>query len=165
MRAHTIAESPIGDLTLINTDGVLSGLYMNRRTRSLRTSAFGERVSAGFEQATEELREYFSGDRKEFTIPTAARGGDFQHRVWRLLRQIPYGETRSYGDLARDLGEPMLAREVGVANARNPIAIVVPCHRVIGSDGSLTGYAGGLERKRFLLDLETPANERAARLF
>ncbi|MGH2777562.1 MAG: methylated-DNA--[protein]-cysteine S-methyltransferase [Actinomycetota bacterium] len=165
MRAHTITESPIGDLTLVNTDGVLSGLYMNRRARSPRTSAFGQRVSAGFEVAIEELGEYFSGDRKEFTVPTAARGDDFQHRVWRLLRQIPYGETRAYGDLARDLGEPTLAREVGVANARNPIAIVVPCHRVIGSDGSLTGYAGGLERKRFLLDLETPANARAARLF
>ena len=165
MRAHTITESPIGDLTLVNTDGVLSGLYMHRQPRAPRTSAFGQRVSAGFEAAIEELREYFSGDRKVFTVPTAARGDDFQHRVWRLLRQIPYGETRSYGDLARDLGEPTLAREVGVANARNPIAIVVPCHRVIGSDGSLTGYAGGLERKRFLLDLETPVNERAARLF
>jgi methylated-DNA-[protein]-cysteine S-methyltransferase len=165
LRSHTITESPIGDLTLVNTDGVLSGLYMNRQARSPRTSAFGQRASAGFEQATEELLEYFSGDRKEFTVPTAALGNDFQHRVWRLLRQIPYGETRSYGDLASDLGEPTLAREVGIANARNPIAIVVPCHRVIGSDGSLTGYAGGLERKRFLLDLEMPVNERAARLF
>ncbi|MGH2826142.1 MAG: methylated-DNA--[protein]-cysteine S-methyltransferase [Actinomycetota bacterium] len=165
MRAHTITESPIGDLTLINTDGVLSGLFMNRQARSPRTSAFGERVSAGFEQVTEELREYFSGDRMEFTVSTAARGNDFEHRVWRLLRRISYGETRSYGDLAHDLGDPTLAREVGVANAGNPIAIVVPCHRVIGSDGSLTGYAGGLERKRFLLDLEMPANERYARLF
>ena len=165
MRAHTIIESPIGDLTLVNTDGVLSGLYMKLQARSPGRSAFGERASAGFEKAIEELREYFSGDRREFTVPTAARGDAFQHRVWRLLRQIPYGETRSYGELARDLGEPTLAREVGVANARNPIAIVVPCHRVVGSDGSLTGYAGGLERKRFLLDLEMPADKRAARLF
>ncbi len=163
-QAHTITESPIGDLTLVNTDGVLSGLYMEL-PRTLKTSAFGVSVSAGFEQAIEELREYFSGNRTEFTVPTAARGNVFQHRVWRLLRQIPYGETRSYSDLARDLGDETLAREVGVANARNPIAIVVPCHRVIGSDGSLTGYAGGLERKRFLLDLEMPANERSARLF
>jgi methylated-DNA-[protein]-cysteine S-methyltransferase len=165
MRAHTITESPIGDLTLVSTDGVLSGLYTQRHARSPQRSAFGERVSAGFEQAIEELRGYFSGDRTEFTVPTAARGDAFEHQVWRLLRQIPYGETRSYGDLARDLGEPTLAQEVGVANARNPIAIVVPCHRVIGSDGSLTGYAGGLERKRFLLDLEMPADKRAARLF
>ena len=165
MRAHTIIESPIGDLTLVNTDGVLSGLYMKRHARSPQRSTFGERASAGFEKAIEELREYFSGDRRKFTVPTAARGATFQHRVWRLLRQIPYGETRSYGELARDLGEPALAREVGVANARNPIAIVVPCHRVIASDGSLTGYAGGLERKRFLLDLEMPADKRAARLF
>lgn len=165
MRAHTIIESPIGDLTLVNTDGVLSGLYMKRHARSAQRSTFGERASAGFEKAIEELREYFSGDRREFTVPTAARGNTFHHRVWRLLRRIPYGETRSYGDLARDLGDPTLTQEVGVANARNPIAIVVPCHRVIGSDGSLTGYAGGLERKRFLLDLEMPADKRAARLF
>lgn len=165
VRAHTITESPIGDLTLINTDGVLSGLYMNRLARSPRTSALGERSSTGFEQAIEELREYFSGKRAEFTVLTAARGNDFQHRVWRLSSQIPYGDTRSYGDLACELGDETLAREVGVANARNPIAIVVPCHRVVGSDGSLTGYAGGLERKRFLLDLEMSSNERYARLF
>ncbi len=87
-------------------------------------------------------------------MPTAARGDAFQQRVWALLREIPFGETRSYGDLARELGDPALARAVGLANARNPIGIIVPCHRVIGSDGSLTGYAGGLERKRYLLDLE-----------
>jgi methylated-DNA-[protein]-cysteine S-methyltransferase len=165
MRSHTISESPIGDLTLVNTDGVLSGLYMEMEGRSIGSVALGERGSGGFEQAIEELGEYFAGVRREFTIPTAASGNAFLRRVWALLTEIPFGETRSYGDLARDLGEPSLAREVGVANARNPIAIVVPCHRVIGSDGSLTGYAGGLERKRFLLDLEMPASERAARLF
>jgi methylated-DNA-[protein]-cysteine S-methyltransferase len=114
----------------------------------------GSQAVAGFERAIEELTEYFSGDRDRFTVPVAPRGSEFQLRVWALLREIPYGETRSYRDIASVLGDPALAREVGAANARNPIAIVVPCHRVIGSDGSLTGYAGGLERKRYLLDLE-----------
>lgn len=164
MQTHTLTESPIGDLTLVSTDGTLSGLY-TRTGRSPKGPSLGERTSAGFGQAVEELGEYFSGDRREFTITAAAQGDDFQHRVWALLRQIAYGQTRSYGDIARDLGDPALARAVGLANARNPISIIVPCHRVVGSDGSLTGYAGGLERKRYLLDLETPAENRGPTLF
>src|SRR4029079_11873399 len=108
-----------------------------------------------FERAIEELTEYFRGERTGFSLELAPVGSEFQRRVWSELLQIPYGETRSYGEIARALGDPGRAREVGWANARNPIAIVVPCHRVIGSDGSLTGYAGGLERKRHLLDLES----------
>ncbi len=150
MRTHTIVESPIGDLALVNTDGVLSRLSMG--SGPPRTA--GDRTSVGFEQAVEELRAYFAGERLGFTVSTAARGGEFERRVWALLKEIPFGETRSYGDLARALGDVGLARDVGIANARNPIGIIVPCHRVIGSDGSLTGYAGGLERKRYLLDLE-----------
>ena len=164
MQTYTLTESPIGDLTLVNTDGALSCLYM-RDGRSPKESALGERTSAGFEQTSEELNEYFGGARREFDVATAAHGDAFQHRVWALLRQIPHGKTRSYGDLARDLGDPVLARAVGLANARNPISIIVPCHRVVGSDGSLTGYAGGLERKRYLLDLEGPAKNRFATLF
>jgi methylated-DNA-[protein]-cysteine S-methyltransferase len=164
MQTHTRTESPIGDLTLVNTDGMLSGLYM-RDGRAPIGTGLGKRTSAGFEQTIEELGEYFGGARMEFTVTTAAHGDNFQRRVWALLRQIPYGKTRSYGDIARDLGDPALARAVGLANARNPISIIVPCHRVVGSDGSLTGYAGGLERKRYLLDLETPAEDRAATLF
>ncbi len=164
MQTHTHVESPIGDLTLVNTEGVLSGLYM-RGGRAPRGGALEERTSTGLEQAVEELGEYFGGTRREFTVTTAAKGDDFQHCVWKLVSQIAYGETRSYGDIARDLGDPALARAVGLANARNPISIVVPCHRVVGSDGSLTGYAGGLERKRYLLALETPAEDRAATLF
>ncbi len=163
MRTHTITESPIGDLGLVNTDGVLSGLYM--KGRALGRTVLGERKSSGFEQAVEELSEYFNGERRDFTVTTAAHGDTFQHRVWALLKRIAYGETRSYGAIARDLGDPALARAVGFANAHNPISIIVPCHRVIGSDGSLTGYAGGLESKRYLLDLETPAEARAATLF
>ena len=144
-------DSPIGELLLVNTDGALSELHMG--------SPDGPPVSgdsrSGFERAIEELHEYFHGRRREFSVPIAPKGGEFQLRVWEQLLRIPYGETRSYADIGRALGDPGLAREVGWANARNPIAIIVPCHRVIGSDGSLTGYAGGLERKRHLLDLES----------
>jgi methylated-DNA-[protein]-cysteine S-methyltransferase len=156
MRTFTIVDSPIGDLTLVNTDGVLSGLWMEIRAPG-RPDASGERTRRGFEQAERELAEYFAGDRRAFDLATAAHGDRFQRRVWALLRRIPFGGTRSYGELARELGDVGLSRAVGVANARNPIAIVVPCHRVIGSDGSLKGYAGGVERKRFLLDLEAAA--------
>jgi methylated-DNA-[protein]-cysteine S-methyltransferase len=164
MQTHTLVESPIGDLALVNTEGVLSGLYM-RCGRAPKGAAFGERTSTGFEQAIEELGEYFGGGRRVFTITTAAKGDYFQQCVWKLVSQIAYGDTRSYADIARDLGDLALPRAVGVANARNPISIVVPCHRVIGSDGSLTGYAGGLECKRYLLALETPAEDRASTLF
>ena len=154
MRTRITMGSPIGELTLVNTDGGLSELLMGASGSPPNPSPAGTRATAGFERTIEELTEYFSGERDRFTVVVAMRGSEFQLRVWALLREIPYGETRSYGDIARALGDPALAREVGAANARNPIAIVVPCHRVIGSDGSLTGYAGGLERKRFLLDLE-----------
>jgi methylated-DNA-[protein]-cysteine S-methyltransferase len=154
MQTRTTMESPIGELTLVNTDGVLSALLMGKPGRGSGAGPADRSATDGFERAIAELTEYFAGDRERFTVPVAARGSEFQLRVWAVLRRIPYGETRSYGDVARVLGDPALAREVGAANARNPVAIVVPCHRVIGSDGSLTGYAGGLERKRFLLDLE-----------
>lgn len=157
MNTHTIIDSPIGELTLVNTDGVLSKLYMQAHTHRTTESYFGERASDGFEEITAQMGEYFAGRRTEFTLPLAPIGNDFQKRVWRILREIPYGQTRSYGDLATALGDRTLARAVGAANARNPIGIVVPCHRVIGADGSLTGFAGGLERKRFLLELENPA--------
>jgi methylated-DNA-[protein]-cysteine S-methyltransferase len=151
MQTTTTTPSPIGELTLTNTDGVLSGLRMGGGPSG---GKLGARTSEGFEQVVEELAEYFVGERTEFTVPSSGHGDAFQRRVWALLRTIPFGQTRSYGDLARELGDPALAREVGAANARNPIGIIVPCHRVIGSDGSLTGYAGGLERKRYLLDHE-----------
>jgi methylated-DNA-[protein]-cysteine S-methyltransferase len=165
MRTHTVTESPLGGLTLVNTDSVLSGLYMSGERHASNTAALGEPSETGFEEAILQLHEYFSGERKEFTVPSAAPGDGFRQCVWDLLRRIPYGTTRSYGDIARDLGDVTLARAVGVANARNPISIIVPCHRVIGRDGSLTGYAGGLERKRFLLELEADAVSRAATLF
>jgi methylated-DNA-[protein]-cysteine S-methyltransferase len=106
------------------------------------------------DRAIEEMDEYFAGTRTAFSIPIAPDGTPFQHEVWRALRAIPFGETRSYADVARAIDKPRAVRAVGAANGRNPLGIVVPCHRVIGADGSLTGYAGGMERKKFLLDLE-----------
>ncbi|ACQ79040.1 methylated-DNA/protein-cysteinemethyltransferase [Beutenbergia cavernae DSM 12333] len=105
-------------------------------------------------EAMRQLAEYFSGTRREFDVPLAPAGTPFQLRVWDLLREIPYGETRSYGDIAAALGDPGSSRAVGLANGSNPLSIIVPCHRVIGADGSLTGYGGGIDRKRFLLELE-----------
>lgn len=165
VRTHTIVDSPIGSLTLVATDDALSGVYMEQHKRKPQKDAFGERVDSGFEDAARQLGEYFAGTRTEFDLALRSDGDDFQLRVWELLRRIPYGETRSYGQLARQLGDPALAREVGAANARNPLAIVVPCHRVVGADGGLVGYAGGLVRKRFLLDLERPAGPESGRLF
>lgn len=157
MKTHTIIDSPIGDLILSKTDGFVSALFMNVKSETVQAGYFGERAISGFEEITKQLNEYFARQRTEFTVPIAPLGNNFQQRVWNLLRTIPYGETRSYGELATALGDPALARAVGSANSRNPISILVPCHRVIGADGSLTGYAGGIERKRFLLDLENPA--------
>jgi methylated-DNA-[protein]-cysteine S-methyltransferase len=153
-RKHDFMESPLGILTLVNTDGILSGLYLPEHQRGPKPEALGERAHRGFEQAVSELREYFEGRRTVFTLPLAAEGTDFQRRVWELLRGIPYGETRTYAQLADAIGNHAAVRAVGLANGRNPISIVIPCHRVIGSDGGLTGYAGGLGRKRFLIELE-----------
>ena len=151
---HAISESPLGPLTLVAHDGVLAGVHFNGGTRWPVRAMPGARDDAGFDDAIRQLDEYFRGERTRFELPLAPRGDAFQQRVWALLQRIPYGETRSYGQLAAELGDSRLARDIGVANARNPIAVIVPCHRVIGADGRLVGYAGGLERKRFLLDLE-----------
>lgn len=162
---HTVIDSPLGELTAVAEDGALTGLYFPRHRGMPLDEALGPRTGEGFEELRHQLEEYFTGGRTRFDLPLAPRGEPFQHRVWQLLREIPYGETRSYGELARDLGDPSLARAVGAANGRNPLSVVVPCHRVVGADGRLTGYAGGLERKRFLLELEAPAAAGAGRLF
>ena len=153
-RTHTEVDSPIGRLTLVADDGVLSGLYLPGHLRGPAPERLGDRADDGFEEIDRQLAEYFAGTRTEFTVPLAPAGTPFQQAVWRELTTIPYGRTRTYGQIALALGGAHLTRAVGAANGRNPISIVVPCHRVIGSDGSLTGYAGGLPRKRFLLDLE-----------
>jgi methylated-DNA-[protein]-cysteine S-methyltransferase len=162
--AHRTMDSPIGTLTLVATDGVLSGLHMGEMTRQ-QAPDIGPRIDHGLEGVIEQLDEYFNGALTEFTVPLHLDGDAFQLRVWQALQTIPYGKTWSYAQLAAAVGEPANPRTVGWANGQNPIAIIVPCHRVIGSDGSLTGYAGGLARKRYLLDLEAPAGPESGRLF
>jgi methylated-DNA-[protein]-cysteine S-methyltransferase len=151
---HATIASPVGDLLLISDGERLRGLHMQdgRRPRHVEPDWLG--AVEPFAGAREQLGEYFAGERTEFDLPLAPEGTPFQERVWRALRAIPYGQTASYGDLADRIGQPTASRAVGLANGRNPISIIVPCHRVIGASGKLTGYAGGIERKRFLLELE-----------
>jgi methylated-DNA-[protein]-cysteine S-methyltransferase len=151
---HNIIDSPIGELTLVAKDGVLSGIYFPGHWHMPAPEVFGTRSARGFEQAQRQLGEYFAGGRTEFELTTTIAGDEFQRRVWALIDRIPYGQTTTYGEMAQQLRDPALAREVGSAVGRNPLSIVIPCHRVVGKDGKLTGYAGGLERKRFLLELE-----------
>jgi methylated-DNA-[protein]-cysteine S-methyltransferase len=151
MRYSTLT-TPIGELMLTaDDDGALTGVNLPNRHPD---PAGWERDDELLADARRQLSEYFAGERTTFDLPLRPAGAPFQLRVWEALLRIPYGETASYGELARELGHPTAARAVGAANGRNPIAIVVPCHRVIGANGSLTGYAGGLACKRALLDLE-----------
>jgi methylated-DNA-[protein]-cysteine S-methyltransferase len=154
---YTTIESPIGELLLLGDGGVLHGLYVQEAPKPTALQP-GWRANRGaFADVRRQLAEYFAGDRTAFDVPLAAAGTPFQRAVWRGLRDIPYGETVSYGELARRIGRPSAVRAVGLANGRNPISVIVPCHRVIGADGTLTGYGGGIERKRLLLELETRA--------
>jgi methylated-DNA-[protein]-cysteine S-methyltransferase len=151
---HTKIDSPIGELTLVARDDVLSGVYFPGHWHMPAPEVFGTLSERGLEQAREQLGEYFAGERTEFDLETVIVGDEFQERVWELIDRIPYGQTTTYGEMAQELGDPALARGVGGAVGRNPLSIVTPCHRVVGKDGKLTGYAGGLDRKRFLLELE-----------
>jgi methylated-DNA-[protein]-cysteine S-methyltransferase len=153
-RTHPVVDSPVGPLTLVATDGVLAGLYMTGQRHRPGQETFGVPDPDGFEEVTAQLEAYFAGRLREFDVPLAPVGTAFQQQVWAGLRSIPYGQTRGYGELAAEIGRPAASRAVGLANGRNPIGIIVPCHRVVGASGSLTGYGGGLERKQFLLDLE-----------
>lgn len=156
MRTHTVIDSPYGELTLVATNGVLAGLYMVRQRHRPLGETFGERDGEGepFAEVERQLKEYFAGLRRVFDLPMTFAGTPFQQRVWTALSDIPYGETISYGKLADVLGRPTASRAVGLANGKNPISIIVPCHRVVGSTGNLTGYGGGLDMKRCLLDFE-----------
>ena len=157
---QSVVASPIGPLTLVAAGGALAGVYMDAQRHLPDIVAQAAPASqdgpdaAPLAAAARQLAEYFAGQRTEFDLPLEMAGTDFQRRVWAALREIPYGETVSYGELARGLGKASASRAVGLANGKNPFAVVVPCHRVVGSDGSLTGYGGGLDRKRFLLALE-----------
>ncbi len=165
-RAHVNVDSPLGPLTLVAEDGKLAGLYMDgqrhapRSPGDSRIGCAGDPAAEPFASAAAQLAAYFAGQLTSFDLPLAPVGTQFQLRVWAGLQAIPYGETISYGQLARHIGSPAASRAVGLANGRNPIALVIPCHRVIGADGSLTGYGGGMDRKRFLLDLERAVADR-----
>jgi methylated-DNA-[protein]-cysteine S-methyltransferase len=166
---HAIIDSPVGELTLVADGGALVGVYFRHHWYRPSADTFGPRVEAQADDVLAEsqaqLNDYLTGRRTEFDLPTVLRGEDTQRRVWDRLTAIPFGETVTYGELAAELDDGSTAQEVGAAVGRNPLSIVVPCHRVIGKNGKLTGYAGGLKRKKFLLDLEEPAELREARLF
>jgi methylated-DNA-[protein]-cysteine S-methyltransferase len=155
VKQHTVTDSPYGPLTLVATDGVLSGLYMTAQRHRPDEETFGEPDPAPFGETIRQLDAYFARELKEFDLPMRLEGTPFQRGVWKQLRQIPYGETRTYGQLAEALGNIGASRAVGLANGKNPIGIIVPCHRVIGSTGSLIGYGGGLDRKQRLLAFES----------
>ncbi|KOG43052.1 methylated-DNA--[protein]-cysteine S-methyltransferase [Streptomyces resistomycificus] len=155
MKQHTVLDSPYGPLTLVADDGVLCGLYMTEQRHRPSEETFGSRDARVFAAAEEELEAYFAGELKEFGLELRLHGTPFQRSVWEQLQRIPYGETRTYGELADALGNPAASRAVGLANGRNPVGIIVPCHRVVGAGGSLTGYGGGLDRKQRLLDFES----------
>ncbi|MDQ4503045.1 methylated-DNA--[protein]-cysteine S-methyltransferase [Sinomonas sp. ASV322] len=167
---HTEAETVLGPLTLVAEGDALTAIYFPGHWTLPKDAGFGERVGSPsadplFDDAARQLREYLAGERRSFELTTAPRGNDFQLAVWEMLLDIPYGGTTTYGALADRLGGRGLAQTVGQAVGHNPLSIVIPCHRVVGSDGSLTGYAGGLGRKRFLLELEEPPEAKEARLF
>ncbi len=152
MTVYTIVPSPIGDLVLTSDGTALTGVYMGEPPRGIDPDWTLD--SEPFRAAVDQLAAYFAGDRQTFDLELAPTGTAFQLQVWQALRDIPYGQTRSYGELAAEIGRPGASRAVGAANGNNPLSIVVPCHRVIGADGSLTGFGGGLPRKQWLLAME-----------
>jgi len=159
-RFYSELESPVGLLTLFGDGEALTGLYMTDQRYRPELPASCQRDEQRFRDAREQLKAYFAGKLREFELVLAGEGSAFQRAVWRALCQIPFGETESYGGLARRIGNPNASRAVGLANGKNPIGIVVPCHRVVGADGSLTGYGGGMARKKWLLEHERRIAER-----
>jgi methylated-DNA-[protein]-cysteine S-methyltransferase len=166
---HAVIDSILGELTLVADDDALTGLYFRHHWYRPSADTFGPRVDAESDEllarAQTQLTDYLAGLRTDFDLPITLHGDAVQQRVWDLLTTIPYGDTVTYGELAGALADGTTAQEVGQAVGRNPLSIVVPCHRVVGRNGELTGYAGGLKRKQFLLELEEPAEVKAARLF
>jgi methylated-DNA-[protein]-cysteine S-methyltransferase len=161
MTAYLVIPSPVGELLLTATDAGLTRVWFEEHRHGGPRDAAWERAEGVggpaariLREASAQLAAYFAGERRDFELPLAAAGTPFQERVWRALRAIPYGQTMSYGELARRLDAPNAMRAVGAANGRNPLAIVVPCHRVIGARGELTGFGGGIARKRWLLQHE-----------
>lgn len=148
------ADSPIGELLLVGDGHALRGLYMQEGRKPMTIGREWQHDPGALADPRRQLEQYFAGERTSFDLQLIMRGSPFQRRVWRALQDIPFGETISYGEIAGRIGEPSAPRAVGWANGSNPISVIVPCHRVIGANGSLTGYGGGIERKRTLLDLE-----------
>ncbi len=157
---HAVVETPeLGELTLVAVDSALVGVYFPAHRHLPDPAELGARVDLATDpvlsEAAVQLGQFLQGERTSFDLPTAMRGSAFEERVWALLRELPFGRTTTYGELGESLGDRNLARRVGQAVGRNPLSIVVGCHRVVGQGGELRGYAGGLDRKRFLLDLES----------
>lgn len=151
---ETIVDTPLGPLRVAGTaQGLTEVGFIEGELPPVRVPD-GQEERSLLADAKQQLQEYFEGRRRHFALPVAPRGTAFQQRVWEELQKVPWGTTTTYGDIAQRIGQPTAVRAVGSANGRNPVAIVIPCHRVIGSDGSLTGYAGGLATKRRLLQLE-----------
>jgi methylated-DNA-[protein]-cysteine S-methyltransferase len=154
---HTVLGTRMGDLTIVRRGDRLTGLYFPHHWYKPDPTTFGPWAVDGFEDVADQLADYLAGTRTAFDLPLEPRGTELQLAVWKLIAEIPYGHTTTYGDVARRLGGDVTAQEVGAAVGRNPLCILIPCHRVVGSTGKLTGYAGGLGRKRALLDLEQGA--------
>lgn len=162
---HTTIESGLGDLTVVGRAGWVIGLYFAHHWYRPDPAGFGPTGETAFDEVRTQLGEYLCGARRSFDLPLLTAGDVLQERVWALTRSVPYGETATYGELARELGGGATPQEVGAAVGRNPLCILIPCHRIVGAAGQLTGYAGGLARKRFLLDLEADTSGRTSRLF
>ncbi|MFJ5229621.1 methylated-DNA--[protein]-cysteine S-methyltransferase [Kitasatospora sp. NPDC088391] len=166
---HTVADTRLGAITLVADGDAVTGLYFHHHVRRPDPRTFGPAVEPAADPllaaAAEQLHDYLDRRRDSFDLPLRTAGDAFQEKVWAALRAIPYGSTTTYGRLAEQLGDRRLAQRVGQAVGANPLCVLVPCHRVVGADGSLTGYAGGLRRKQELLELEEPAEVAAARLF
>jgi methylated-DNA-[protein]-cysteine S-methyltransferase len=141
-------------MLLVGVNGVLEELHFPNSTKRLEIPTEWQETEASFKETLQQLRQYFAGKRQQFELPISPQGTPFQERVWQELRKIPYGETVSYGTIAQRIGKPKACRAVGMANSKNPIPIIIPCHRIIGKDGSLTGFGGGLPVKKQLLELE-----------
>ena len=163
---HVVVDTDFGPITVVAERGAITGVYFRSHIRRPAQDTFGPGVMAStdalLEEAVRQLSGYLAGERTEFDLPLAAEGDEFQHAVWDIVVRIPRGETTTYGDIAEQLGDWALAYRVGQAVGANPLCIIVPCHRVIGAGGALTGYAGGLKRKRALLDIEESAESNAA---
>ncbi|MES9558837.1 MULTISPECIES: methylated-DNA--[protein]-cysteine S-methyltransferase [unclassified Streptomyces] len=166
---YAVVATELGPVTIVASGDAVTGLYFARHIRRPAQETLGTEVPLTSDgllaEAAVQLDDYLGGRRREFDLPFAAAGNEFQRRVWAVVAAIPFGETRTYGAIAEQLGDKALAQQVGQAVGANPLCVFVPCHRVVGAGGSLTGYAGGLKRKRALLELEEPVQAAAGRLF